>query len=81
MPHTFGTIGYLKAFYIVILNAKATLKDICKYVNSVALRDANGRFSSVSVLNPQVSAETELTAKPTNKTELQNRSQNYCKIE
>ncbi|CAB4406912.1 unnamed protein product [Rhizophagus irregularis] len=43
--------------------------------------DANGRFSSVSVLKPRFSAETELTAKPTDKTELQNRSQNYCKIE
>ncbi|CAB5216595.1 unnamed protein product [Rhizophagus irregularis] len=44
-------------------------------------RDANGRFGSVSVLKPWFSAETELTAKPTDKTELQNRSQNYCKIE
>ncbi|PKY52208.1 hypothetical protein RhiirA4_469696 [Rhizophagus irregularis] len=45
------------------------------------ITDANGRFGSVSVLKPRFSAETELTAKPTDKTELQNRSQNYCKIE
>ncbi|GBC41194.2 hypothetical protein RIR_jg38702.t1 [Rhizophagus irregularis DAOM 181602=DAOM 197198] len=37
--------------------------------------------NSVSVLKPRFSAETELTAKPTDKTKLQNRSQNYCKIE
>src|SRR5207248_6274077 len=34
--------------------------------------DANGQFSSVSVLKLQFSAETELTAKLTDKTELQN---------
>ncbi|EXX74158.1 kinase-like domain-containing protein [Rhizophagus irregularis DAOM 181602=DAOM 197198] len=54
---------------------------ILKSSNNITFRDANGWFSSVSVLKPWFSAETELTAKPTDKTELQNRSQNYCKIE
>ncbi|PKB92032.1 hypothetical protein RhiirA5_446383 [Rhizophagus irregularis] len=37
----------------------------------VIIRDANSQFGSVLVLKPQFSAETELTAKLTNKTELQ----------
>ncbi|PKY58969.1 hypothetical protein RhiirA4_481330 [Rhizophagus irregularis] len=56
-------------------------RNFLTYIPPASPRDANGRFGSVSVLNPRFSAETELTAKPTDKTELQNRSQNYCKIE
>ncbi|CAI2189722.1 9231_t:CDS:2 [Funneliformis geosporum] len=37
MPHTSETIGCLEAFYAVMLNVKATLKDIREHVNSVAL--------------------------------------------
>jgi hypothetical protein len=36
---------------------------------------------SVSALKLQFSTKTEPTAKPTDKTELQNRLQKYCKIE
>ncbi|PKK71384.1 hypothetical protein RhiirC2_428975 [Rhizophagus irregularis] len=37
MPHTSETIGCLEAFYAVMLDVKATLKDIREHVNSVAL--------------------------------------------
>ncbi|GET64078.1 hypothetical protein GLOIN_2v1474136 [Rhizophagus irregularis DAOM 181602=DAOM 197198] len=49
--------------------------------NINARGDANGQFGSVSVLKLQFSTKTEPTAKPTDKTELQNRLQKYCKPE
>jgi hypothetical protein len=45
------------------------------------IRDANVRFGSVSGLKLPFSTKTEPTAKPTDKTELQNRLQKYYKIE
>ena len=49
----------------------------CHKACTIVRRDANGRFGSVSVLKPRFSVKTEPTAEPTDKTEPQNRSQNW----